>query len=120
MPPESRLTLTQQDDITIVGFTDPVALDAYHVGEISKELYQLVDKMGLRKIVIDLATVKILSSQTLGVFLNLRQKLTPLNGKIVLSGIDPKLYRVFKVTQLDGAFEFFPDTPAALAAFRLP
>ena len=118
MPDPSPLVLTQHDDITVVSFANPVALDAYHIGAIARDLIKLVEKDGRRKIILDLASIKILSSQTIGTFIHLRQKLEPLNGALALAGIDPKLYRVFKVTKLDSTFNFYPDTPSALAALK--
>ena len=38
--------------------------------------------------------------EALSVLLTVRQKLEPLAGKIVISGINPALYRVFKITNL--------------------
>ena len=118
MPEESHLLLSRHDDITVVGFNDATILDAYHVNEVAQELYQLIEKDGCRKLVLDLGTIKILSSQTLGVLLNMRQKLAPLDGKVVISGIDPRLYRVFKVTKLQDIFEFYDTSAAAVSALR--
>jgi len=109
----SHLILTQDEKVTIVGFSEPNLLDAYHINDCAKELYDLVEKRGHRWIVLDLASITMLSSQSLGVFLNLRQKLQTLAGKMVISGIDPRLSRVFKITNLQSVFEFYPDTSSA-------
>jgi len=114
MSQESHLVLTREKDVTVVGFAEATLLDAYHVGEVSRELYALVEEAGHRKIVLDLSEIRMLSSQTLGVLLNMRQKLDPLGGKMVISGIDPKLYRVFKVTNLQNVFEFFDNRADAV------
>jgi anti-anti-sigma regulatory factor len=37
-------------------------------------------------------------------------------GKVVISAISPSLHRVFKTTNLDKIFEFFPDRLAAMEA----
>jgi anti-sigma B factor antagonist len=115
---ESRLILNQDGEVTVVGFSEPNLLDAYHINDCAKELYELIEKRGHRWIVLDLATVKMLSSQSLGVFLNIRHKLDALEGKVVISGIDPRLSRVFKITNLQSVFEFFPDTSAAVAELK--
>ena len=114
----SRLILKQDGEVTIVGFSEPNLLDAYHVNDCAKELYELIEKRGHRRIVLDLATVTMLSSQSLGVFLNIRHKLDALEGKVAISGIDPRLSRVFKITNLQSVFDFFPDTSAAVTELK--
>jgi len=118
MNEESQLTVTQQDGVSLVNFREASVLDAYHVGLVSKDLYALIEKQGLRKLVLDLSSIKMLSSQTLGVLLNMRQKLDQLGGKMVLSGIDPRLYRVFKITHLKDLFEFYETNEEAIASFQ--
>ena len=118
MTEESQLLVEQAGEITVVGFSEPTLLNAYHVNESAKELYNLIEKQGHRWIVLDLSTIKMLSSQTLGVFLNTRHKLENLGGKVVISGIDPKLTRVFKITNLDSVFEFFADTSSAVESLQ--
>jgi len=114
MTEESQLIVEQVGEVSIVGFSEPTLLNAYNVNESAKDLYSLIEKEGHRWIVLDLSTIKMLSSQTLGVFLNARHKLEKLGGKVVISGIDPKLSRVFKITNLDSVFEFFADTSLAV------
>ena len=114
----TQLLVEQAGEVSIVGFSEPTLLNAYHVNESAKELYNLIEKQGHRWIVLDLSTIKMLSSQTLGVFLNTRQKLEKLGGKVVISGIDPKLSRVFRITNLDSMFEFFSDTSLAVESLK--
>ncbi len=118
MTEESQLTVTQHDEVSLIGFSEATVLDAYHVGQVSKELYALIEKQGLRKMILDLSSIKMLSSQTLGVFLSMRQKLDQVGGKMVLSGIDPRLYRVFKITHLKDLFEFYETSQAAIQSFK--
>jgi anti-sigma B factor antagonist len=118
MAEESQLNIEQHEGVSLICFTEATVLDAYHVGQISKELYALIEQQGLRKMVLDLSSIKMLSSQTLGVFLNMRQKLDQLGGKLVFSGIDPRLYRVFKITHLKDLFEFYEDNEAAINALK--
>jgi anti-sigma B factor antagonist len=118
MTEESQLLIDQDGEVTVVGFSEPTLLNAYHVNESAKELYHLIEKQGHRWIVLDLSSIKMLSSQTLGVFLNTRHKLEQVGGKIVISGIDPKLSRVFKITNLESVFEFFTDMSLAVESLK--
>lgn len=119
-PPKGpkHLILTEQDGVGVVSFNEPTILDAYHVAAVAEELLELVEKQGVRKMVIDLGSVKMLTSQALGMLLTIRQKLSDKNGKVVISGIDPMLYRVFKITNLQAVFDFFDNNDAAVEALR--
>jgi anti-anti-sigma factor len=114
MTDETHLILTKKDNVTVIGFKDPTILDAYHVNEVSKELFGLIGKEGYRLLVLDFSTIKMLSSQTLSVLLKMRQELDAVDGRMVLSGIDPGLYRVFRITNLQSIFEFFSDIDSAV------
>jgi len=114
MTEKPLLILTRQNDVTVVGFKEPNLLDAYHIEDTAPQLYQLIEQDNLKLIVLDLAGISMISSQSLGVFLNMKQKLDQQDGKMALSGIDPGLSRVFKITRLQDVFQFFNDTNAAV------
>ena len=114
MTDETHLTLTKRDNVTIIGFKDPTILDAYHVNEVSKQLFGLIGKDEYKLLVLDFSTIKMLSSQTLSVLLKMRQELDAVDGQMVLSGINPGLYRVFRITNLQSVFEFFSDIDSAV------
>ncbi|MCP4710939.1 MAG: STAS domain-containing protein [Planctomycetes bacterium] len=117
MAEKSLLALTRQNDVTIVGFNEPNLLDAYHIEDTAPQLYQLIDTDKHKLIVLDLAGISMISSQSLGVFLNMKQKLDQQDGKMAISGIDPGLSRVFKITRLQDVFKFFNDSDAAVNSF---
>jgi anti-anti-sigma regulatory factor len=52
----------------------------------------------------------------LGLLLDMRAKLKMHDGEVVVSAINPELYRVFKITNLDKVFRFFPDKKSAVEA----
>jgi anti-sigma B factor antagonist len=64
--------------------------------------------------VFDFGNVKFFSSQVLGMLLDIRSKLEEYDGNIVISSIDPQLHRVFKITNLDSVFSFYPDKESAV------
>ena len=115
---EAHLAVTEQDGVSIVRFTSPTLLDAYHVGVVGKELMSLIENDGLRRIALDLASIKMISSQALGVMLTARHRLIELGGKIAICGVDPKLYRVFRVTNLQDMFDFYDSADAAAADWK--
>jgi len=114
MTEKSYLDVTDENGVTVVAFKQPTMLDADHVSQVGEQLYRLIEKEHRHQIVLDLASIKMLSSRTLGVFLNMRKKLEQLHGKMVISGIDPSLYRVFKITKLDSLFQFCDNKSSAV------
>jgi len=70
-----------------------------------------------RKIVLDFGQVRFLSSQTLGVLINLNKKVEQIKGKLIICGLRPELSKVFKVTRLDKLLKFARDEEAALNEF---
>ena len=118
MTDPSHLVLTNEQGITVVGFASPTILNSYNITEISDQLFDLIDKQGHKLLVMDFSTIIILCSQTLGVLLKMRKKLDEVEGKMVICGIDPGLYRVFKITRLEDLFEFYEDKVAAVDSLR--
>ena len=81
---------------------------------ISKQIAHLIEDEKPIKMVIDFGKVKFFSSQTLGLLLNIRKKLQLYNAQVVISGINPQLHRVFRITNLDKIFTFYPNVESAV------
>ncbi|MBN2212513.1 MAG: STAS domain-containing protein [Sedimentisphaerales bacterium] len=108
------LTVETHGAATVVGFTQGNLLDAYHIDQVNRELSTLVQKRQIHRLIVDISTAKMISSKALSVFLNLHHQLKEQDGVFALCGIDPMLYRVFKVTRLQDVFTFYPNVEAAI------
>jgi anti-anti-sigma factor len=71
-----------------------------------------------KRVIFDFKDVKFFSSQVLGLLLETRAALASYDGQVFISSINPQLHRVFKITNLDQVFKFFPDTESAVNAPR--
>jgi anti-sigma B factor antagonist len=80
----------------------------------SAEIRGFIEENRPKKIVFDFGGVKFFSSQVLGLLLDIRKKMEPYAGEIVISSIDPQLHRIFRITCLDRIFRFFPDKNSAV------
>jgi anti-anti-sigma factor len=58
--------------------------------------------------------VRFFSSQVLGLLLDMRSRTQPFEGEVVISAINPQLHRIFRITNLDKIFRFFPDKISAV------
>ena len=115
--PSSGLVVSEIENVTIVSFRSASIIDLPSVESIGRDLYALVDEQAKRRIVLDFAAVKFLSSQMLGVLISLQKKSKAIKGRVVLSGLRPELQKVFKITKLDKILEFASDEADALKRF---
>ncbi|HEY3245484.1 MAG TPA: STAS domain-containing protein [Phycisphaerae bacterium] len=111
--PAERLSILRRDDLAVVTFTDTSILDTMQIDDIGRQLNELVEKGGCRRMVLDFANVKFLSSATLGILLTLRRKCDEAAGRLAIAALRPELRRVFQVTRLDSMFTFYPDRATA-------
>lgn len=105
--------IVTERDITTVSFNVANLGAGQGLDEVAEKISELIKSNKPHNIIIDFTGVKFFSSQTLGILLDARKKLSSYNGNIVISGINPQLYRVFKITNLDKIFKFYPDAQAA-------
>ena len=117
MNPVSGIMVQKVLDVTIVDFQEVRLLDTKHIDNIAEQLYQLVDKMDRRKLILDFSKVQFLSSSALGMLLNLHKKSMAIKGMLVLCGLRKDLMKVFEITNLTKLLRFCADEKEALAVF---
>ena len=110
--------ITTEKDITTISFNVASLSAGQGLDEVTEKISELIKANKPRNIIIDFAGVKFFSSQMLGVLLDARKKITSYNGNIVISGINPQLYRVFKITNLEKIFNFYPDARTAISEIK--
>jgi anti-sigma B factor antagonist len=116
-PRRRRLEVEDIGDITVVNFTDKKILDEQNIQIIGEQLFSLVDELGRRKLLLNFGNVEYLSSAALGKFITLNKKVKGAGGKLVLCNIDPQIYEVFEITQLNRLFNIQKEEQAALQSF---
>lgn len=112
----SRIMIQNLGRVAVVDFIDSAIMDTMQIQQIADELYYLVEKQDRRYILLDFTKVKFLSSQTLGVMLNLHKKITQRKGWLGVCGLKEELHKVFKLTRLDKLFNFYASEDEALRA----
>ena len=116
-PRRRRLEVEDIGDITVVNFVDKKILDEQNIQVIGEQLFQLVDELGRRKVLLNFKNVEFLSSAALGKLITLNRKLQSAGGKLVLCEIDPQIYEVFEITKLNKLFTIHKGEQEALQAF---
>lgn len=106
--------IVRQGPAVIVSFKMSIISNVDDISSISSQLEKFIETDPPTRIIFDFEGVKFFSSQVLGLLLETRAKLQPRGGHVAVSSINPQLHRVFKITNLDQVFEFYPDRQAAV------
>jgi anti-sigma B factor antagonist len=112
-----EIEIKKLEDVAVVVFNAASIADVAGIEKVSVQIKRFIADNCPKKMVIDFVHVKFFTSQALGLLLDLWRKLQAGGGEVVISGINPQLHRVFKITNLDKIFRFFPDEQTALKAF---
>ncbi len=115
---DSNLVVREDSGVTIIGFGGSTLIDAEHIEQIAGELYELIDKKKVNRLVLDFSSIKLMASRMLGVLLTLKKKSEAQKGGLALCAVREDLKKVFAVTNLDRTFTFFTDQTTALAHFQ--
>jgi anti-sigma B factor antagonist len=112
-----RLEVEDIGDVTVVNFIDKKILDEQNIQIIGEQLFNLVDELSRRKLLLNFSNVEYLSSSALGKFITLNKKINSQGGRLILCNIAPQIYEVFEITKLDKLFNIQKEEQAALQAF---
>jgi anti-sigma B factor antagonist len=108
--------ITSVRDAAIVAFKAASISNVEEIASVFKQIKGFIEEKRPKEVVVDFEGVKFFSSAVLGLLLDIRAKLKTYDGEVVISAINPQLYRVFKITHLDRIFKFFPDKDNAIGA----
>ena len=103
-------------NVAVVAFRSASITDVEAIGTATDRIRSFVDEHRPGRLVFDFEQVRFFSSLVLGLLLDIRARIEPYQGKVVISAINPQLHRVFKITNLDRVFGFFPDKESAVKA----
>ena len=118
MEDRHEVKITGQKDVAVVSFLTSSISDVEKIAAASKQINEFISKNQPARIIFDFDGVKFFCSRVLGLLLEIRAKLEPYGGEVIVSAINPQLYRVFKITNLDKIFRFFPDMKSAVKTMR--
>lgn len=104
MSSPQRLSVTDDDGVTVVRFAERRILDAANIEELGEDLFRLVEQDHRRKLLINFSDVEFLSSAALNKLIMLDKKIKGIGGKLVLTDLRPEIHEVFTITRLDQLF----------------
>jgi len=110
--------ISSDGDVAIVTFRKGSISNVEDISITAEHIANFIDANRPKLVIFDFKGVKFFSSRVLGLLLETRAAISSYNGEVFISGINPQLHRVFKITNLDQVFEFFPDTESAIKSQR--
>jgi anti-sigma B factor antagonist len=116
MDEELNLDMQNEQGVAVVSFKARSISDYNGIATATEKINKFIESSPPRAVIFDFEQVKFFSSAILGLLIAVRSKLKESKGEVVISAIDPQLHRVFKITNLEKIFRFFPDKTAAKKA----
>ena len=113
------LTIQPIKDVSIVEFREASLMDPIVLDRVGQRLYEMIEKEDRRKIILDFGVVQYMSSQSIGIVMNMHKKLAAIKGTMILCGVGPKLQELLKLTRLDKILLIKPTQREAQAHFHL-
>jgi anti-sigma B factor antagonist len=115
---DNSLDISSQADVVIISFRQTSIEGITGVENAADILRSMIREQKPRKMVIDFSQVRFFSSQMLGLLVDLWRRMKEIGGALTISGINPQLTRVFRITHLDKLFEFYENTDLAVASLQ--
>jgi anti-sigma B factor antagonist len=116
MNAKTCLDIVGEEGAAIASFTSTCVSDVEEIRSASDQIREYIHENEPDQMIFDFSGVRFFSSQVLGLLLEARARLARQGGRAVVCALDGQLQRVFKITNLDRIFAFFPDRQAALHA----
>ena len=95
----------ETDDTLRASFTDAKILDEGTILQTGKELLELLDQAGDKRMVLDFCKVMFMSSAMIGKLVLLNKKAKAEEVDLTLTNITPNVMEVFKLTRLNKIFK---------------
>jgi anti-sigma B factor antagonist len=110
-----HFTISTIEKYTVIEFTEASMMDPIVLEEIAAGLYHLVDVEDKRLIILDFSRVQYVSSQAIGIVIQLHKKLASLKRtSLVLCGVGDRLMELIKITRLDRLLKIKPSQREAV------
>jgi anti-sigma B factor antagonist len=114
MDEKLAVEIISEGHIGVVVFKATSLSNSEGIAVASEQIREFIEKSHPEKLIFDFGGVKFFSSQVLGLLLEVRAKVQAYKGEVVISAIEPQLHRIFRITNLDKIFNFFPDRESAV------
>ncbi len=112
------LDIREENGVFVVSFKQASIGGIGEVEKIAEALRDLIQNADVCNMVVDFSNVSFFSSQMLGLLVDIWRRIKDKGGALLISGINPQLTRVFRITHLDKLFNFYENTEAAVSSLH--
>jgi anti-anti-sigma factor len=104
---ESKETIYVENgtDVTIVTFEEENILEDQQIRKLERALMPVIRENQQKRLVLNFAKVKFMSSAFLGLLVKVHKRTLDAGGHLQLFNLDPKIQKVFEITQLVKVFD---------------
>jgi len=114
MNEQADIRIVNKGSVAVVEFTETNVSDLDGIAQSSRLLKTFIEEHRPGRVIFDFDRVSFFSSQVLGLILETRAKLLTWEGLVAICNTNSQLQRVFKITNLETIFEFFPNRQSAV------
>ena len=112
-----NMSVQYTEHATVLTFTDRKILEDQDIRSLQDSVMSVVDQADDIQLVLDFGQVEFLSSSVLGLLIRISKRVSEKQGKLSLCNISPKIYEVFRITQLTKIFDIQKDVDSAIDSF---
>lgn len=104
-PEEPRVIIEYGTEVTIATFADESILEDVQIKRIEQALLPAVKRNDEKRLILNFENVRFMSSAFLGLLVKVHKRVLEAGGRLQLYNLDPKIYKVFEITQLTQIFD---------------
>ena len=104
-PKEPRVKVEYGTEVSIVTFDDENILEEPQIKKLEQVLMPIIKENQDRKLVLNFENVRFMSSAFLGLLVKVHKRVLEMDGHLQLFNLDPKIQKVFEITQLTKIFD---------------
>jgi anti-anti-sigma factor len=105
MESKEKIVVENGTDVTIVTFEDQTILEDQQIRKLERALMPVIRDNQDKRLVLNFAKVKFMSSAFLGLLVKVHKRVIEAGGHLQLFNLDPKIQKVFEITQLVKIFD---------------
>ena len=104
-PDDSGIFIQHSVDATIVTFLDTEILEEGAIKALEEAIMPVVQEARRQDMLLDFCNVRFMSSAFLGLLIKIHKRTRERGGHLELRNINPEIYKVFEITQLNRVFD---------------
>ena len=105
MQSKEKINVENGTDVTIVTFEEENILEDQQIRKLERALLPVIRENQQKRLVLNFAKVKFMSSAFLGLLVKVHKRVVEAGGCLQLYNLDPKIQKVFEITQLVKVFD---------------